>query len=210
MYLLKQLFLYLDEYYFSASLGTYENFEIESVFALVVIIGGLCLGMIVASVVVFIQKRHIGKMVRRLLDLDAYSEENAKGLSELGVGKSPLIKMHLNGKTDLRKILAIKENGKTFTYLDELKEALENTEEKGEKGKKTSFRLRRINLDEAKFFIPEDAKDKAVARYGGKGSAWWTLPLAIFAITVLFFVLLRLTPFLVNMLDVTISNLNFL
>ena len=59
MYLLKQLFLYLDAYYFSASLGTYENFEIESVFALVVIIGGLCLGMIVASVVVFIQKRRV-------------------------------------------------------------------------------------------------------------------------------------------------------
>ena len=65
MYLLKQLFQYLNEYYFSAALGSYDNFEIESVTALVVILGGLCLGMFLASLSIVVQKKHIGKMQHR-------------------------------------------------------------------------------------------------------------------------------------------------
>ena len=209
MYLFKQIFQYLDEYYFSASLGSYENFDLESTVALVVIIGGLCLGMMIASIALFIQKRHVGKMIKLLLDNGCHDKESAKSLYELGLSKNAFIKMQLNGRTDLRKILSIVENDKVFTYLDEVSHTFSDEKREKDAPRKREYRLHKISPLYAKFFISEEMKQKAITRYGRKGSPWWTLPLSILAIILVFFASLRLTPFLVNMLDVTISNLKF-
>ena len=120
MYLFEQLFQYLNEYYFSSSLGSYDNFDIHSVTTLLVIIGGLCLGLFLASAIAVVQKKHIGKMVRSLLSLEANSPESAKTLGELGLSGSVPVKIALSHASPLRKLLSIAEGDEVFTYQDEL------------------------------------------------------------------------------------------
>ena len=220
MYLLKQLFQYLNEYYFSAALGSYDNFEIESVTALVVILGGLCLGMFLASLSIVVQKKHIGKMARALLAYEAHDKESAKTLEELGLNKSVFIKMSLSSPSVLRKLVSVVDGDEVFTYLDELAAAYpdykEKTEENGgeEKGEKIKaltpkrrFRLRKLDLDTARFFIAPEKKENAYFRFKETGNSWWTVLLSFIAFTALFFLSLRLLPVLVQMLDVSISNI---
>jgi len=218
MYLLKQLFQYLNEYYFSAALGSYDNFDIDSVTAPVAILGGLCLGMFLASLCIVIQKKHIGKMARALLTLEAHDKETAKTLSELGLNKSVFIKMSLSSPGVLRKLVTVVDGNEVFTYLDELAAAYpdykEKTkkegEEKGEKSEtpipKRRFRLRKLNFDTARFFIVPEAKERAYFHFKEKDSSWWTVLLSFVIFTALFFICLRLLPILVKMLDVSISN----
>ena len=120
MYIFEQIFQYLDEYYFSASLGSYDNFEIESTFTLLVIIGGLCFGMFIASVAAVIQKKHVGKMARALLAQEANSPESAKTLDELGLSRSVFVKMSLSSASVLRKTVSVVDGDEVFTYFDEL------------------------------------------------------------------------------------------
>ena len=104
MYLFKQILEYLNEYYFSSSLGSYDNFDIHSVSALLVIIGGLSLGLFLSSVIAVVQKKHVGKMARALLSLEANSPERAKTLSELGLSGSLPVKIALSHASPLRKL----------------------------------------------------------------------------------------------------------
>lgn len=221
MYLFEQLYQYLNEYYFSSSLGSHDNFNIHSVTALVVMVGGLCFGLFLASVVAVVQKRHVGKMARTLLSLEANSPESAKTLRELGLSRSILVKMSLSHASPLRKIISVVEEDKVFTYRDELaaafpsyKEKLdeENGEEKEEKEKESTpspkgrFRLRRINFESARFFIDPSLTVRASIRYEEKGTSWYLVPLSFVASVALFLLALRFLPVLVNMLDATITN----
>lgn len=234
MYLFEQFLQYLNEYYFSASLGSYDNFEIHSVVTLAVIIGGLCLGLFLSSVISAVHKKHIGKMVRSLLSLGADSPQTSKTLAELGLSKSVFVKMSLNSASALRKLLTVVEGDKVFTYLDELaaaypdyKEEIEKKacrekengrEEDGEKkvkkeknGKKSffekGFRPSVLNFETARFFIDPSLSPRASVRYKEKGSSWWTVLLSFFLSLILFFLALRFLPVLVSMFDATISNL---
>lgn len=218
MYLLKQLFQYLNEYYFSAVLGSYDNFDIESVTAPAAILGGLCLGMFLSSLLIVIQKKHIGKMARALLSLEAHDEKNAKTLSELGLSKSVFIKMSLSSPSVLRKLVTVVEGEEVFTYFDELSAAYPEYKEKIEggkegNGKKTKapsprrrFRLRKLNFETARFFIAPEAKERAFFHFKEKGNGWRTVLLSFVIFTALFFISLRLLPVLVKMLDSSISN----
>ncbi len=125
MYLFELLYQYFEEHYFSASLGeNYEHFDFaKTSTTLLMIIGGLCLGMLIASVLAVIQKKHVGKLARALLAAEAHDEKSAKSLAELGLDKSIFVKLELSRASALRKLLGIVEGDKSFTYLDELAEA---------------------------------------------------------------------------------------
>lgn len=224
MYLIEQLYQYLNEYYFSSSLGSYNNFDIHSVTALVVMVGGLCFGLFLASVIAVVQKRHVGKMARTLLSLEANSPESAKTLGELGLSRSVPVKMSLSHASPLRKLVSVVEGDEVFTYRDELaaafpaykekldEENAENGEEKEEKEKESTplpkgrFRLRRINYESARFFIDPSLTVRASIRYEEKGTSWYLVPLSFVASVALFLLALRFLPVLVNMLDATITN----
>ncbi len=125
MYLFELLYQYFEENYFSASLGeSYEHFDFaKTSTTLLMIVGGLCLGMLIASVFAVIQKKHVGKLARALLAAEAHDEKSAKSLAELGLDKSVFVKLELSRASALRKMLGIVDGGKSFTYLDELAEA---------------------------------------------------------------------------------------
>ena len=125
MYLFELLYQYFEEHYLSSSVGSgyeYLNFSKTST-TLLMIVGGLCLGMMIASVAAFIQKKLVGKLVQSLLKNGATTKEKAMSLKDLGLEKNSLIKHELSYASGLRKLLTIEMDGECFTYLDELKQA---------------------------------------------------------------------------------------
>ena len=121
-YLLRQLYQYFDEIYLSASLRSdyrYLDFK-QTVTTLLVLVGGLCLGMMIASILAVLQKKHVGKFVRALLDENAHDPEHAKSLADLGLSKNALIKMELSRSSVARKMIAVVDGEEVFDYYDEL------------------------------------------------------------------------------------------
>ena len=83
MYLFELLYQYIEENYLSASLGSnyeYLNFT-KTATTLLMIVGGLCLGMMIACVAAYVQKKHIGKFIRTLLAEKAHDKQAAKSLA---------------------------------------------------------------------------------------------------------------------------------
>ncbi len=122
MYLFELLYQYFDEIYLSASLsGNYKylNFTKTST-TLLMIVGGLCLGMLIASAFAIYQKKHVGKVVRALLAAEAYDKESAKTLEELGLQKSGIAKHALSTASAVRKLLTVVEGDEVYSYRDEL------------------------------------------------------------------------------------------
>jgi len=121
MYLFHQLFQYFDEYYFDSSLGTYEYLDFKkTVTTLLALVGGLCLGMMIAAIVAVVQKRHVGKFVRALLDKNATEKDSAKSLGELGLAKNVLIKQELSRSSVVRKLVTVVDGDEVFDYYDDL------------------------------------------------------------------------------------------
>lgn len=227
MYLLEQLYQYFEEYYFLSSLGEYENFEIEpTVNTLLVIIGGLCLGMMIATVLAFVQKRVVGSFIRALLSRGAHDEQSALSLADLSLDKNGFIKHELSYASAIRKTVTILDGGECFTYRDELVRAFpeyaEDTPKEKEGGEEEKpsrrervkgffffkkFKPRRLDFKTARFFIPEDERIRASLRFDKKGTSALYLVIAFFLILLVFFLLLRFLPFFVNMLDVSITNI---
>ena len=236
MYIFKQILQYLNENYFSASLGTYDNFEIESAIAPVFIIGGLCLGVFLSSIIIVVQRKHVGKMARLLIAAEAKDKDSAKSLEELGLSKNALVKQSLSSASVLRKLLSVVDGEEVFTYYDELaaaypdfKEEIEKgreellkggeeekntpalTEEKAEKKERSSFlkkrfRLKKLDFKTVKFFIAPELYERARIRFRDSGSGWWVVLLSFISMTVVFLLLLRFLPVLVSLFDVSLTN----
>lgn len=88
-------------------------------------------------------------------------------------------------------------------------------DEKGEEGKTSKlknfffekrFRLRKLNFDTVKFFIPEELRYRAEFRFQEKGNSWWGVLIAFVALVAVFLLCLRFVPVFVNMLDAAIVN----
>ncbi len=123
MYLFRLIYLYLEENYFSASLnGQYENIEyVETATTLLMLVGGLALGIFIASCIIVFQKRVVGRFIRRLLALGAKDKESARSLAELGLDKSGFIKHELSRSSVSRKLVSVvNTDGSVTDYAAEL------------------------------------------------------------------------------------------
>lgn len=121
-YPIRLLYQYLEENFFSASLnGSYDylNFT-KTATTLLVLVGGICLGILVASFLAVFQKKVVGRFLRALLKAEATTPETAKSLSDLSLEKSGVIKRELSRASVLRKTVAVVEGETVSTYTEEL------------------------------------------------------------------------------------------
>ena len=121
-YPIRLLYQYLEENFFSASLnGRYDylNFT-KTATTLLILVGGICLGILAASVVAIFQKKVVGRFMRALIKAGATSPETAKSLSELSLEKSGVIKHELSHASVSRKMVGIVEGNTVTTYTEEL------------------------------------------------------------------------------------------
>ena len=140
---------------FSTNLNEYDKIGIDLEINKVVV--GLAVAMIIGIIFFNTYRQNMKIMVSQLIRHGAKSEENAKTLSSLGLGKSVLIKRMLSRDNLLTKIVARK-GEKRYGY-----------EEYVGFSKEEKKALERVDFDTAEFYIREDKAtlaDGVAARYG--------------------------------------------
>lgn len=146
------------------------------------------IGIMLASVFMFYQKKVIGAFVRALLKAEASDLSSAKSLTELGFARSYPVRSALRGGGALRKL--VWESNDNY---------IEN-----EKGVKYSARQTPMDVNTARFYISEENRIRAELRYSEKGSDIFML--IISALVFLMLAYLAVT-FLPDLLDLLKNNI---
>ena len=146
--------------------------EGNDLFQIKLIIVGLCLGLAIAGFGAVWDKRVLGGMVRTVLGRGALSPENAKTLSELGYGRSPIVRHSVKRSVNLRRVVRCVEEEK---FLAE-QEALRAAHEEKRKTDKSIGRFREtpyvFDPENDHFYIPEKMKYMAEIKFEKKGTTW--------------------------------------
>lgn len=188
----------IDRKFFTPNFGTYEKltfFNDPTMFKIIVI--GIYIGLIVASLFAFYNRRVLGGFIRKLDSEGALSPENAKTLAELGYDKNPFIKLSLKHGYSLRRVVSY-----SFKDTDGGSEA------KGESLINAATLKQKIDLSEDSFYLPEEKRDVTVSRFRLKGSG----PLSVILIAVLGLIavvlIFKIAPVIVNLLDSALQGLS--
>lgn len=190
----REVWAYLKDTYLSLDFSDYEYIQLGgNNTSLITVVGGLFLGILLASFCIVFQKRVVGRYIQRMLAAGAIGEENACTPASLGFGKSMLLRAQLRSRSGvLRKLVRyVGEPGRTEADLAP--------------GKQPVY-YDIIDLGTTAFYIPEELKYRAEIRYAKKGTSW---PLAVlFAILmiVLLFVVLRALPTLLDFINSAIGG----
>ncbi len=90
---------------FTVETREYQNFTFTESDASMVsfVVIGICIGIVIASLIIFYQRNIPGGFVRALLRAEALSPETAKTLAELGYEKNALIKFELRHGAVMKK-----------------------------------------------------------------------------------------------------------
>ena len=83
------------------------------------IIWAIILGVFIAVVITYINKKTVGKLVNKLLALPADSEENAVTLDELGFEKNGSLRYALRPSSTLSNIIKHTEDGRYYIQEDQ-------------------------------------------------------------------------------------------
>ena len=127
MYIFRLIVQYFEENYFSSSLnGDYQNLNFtHTATTLLMIVGGICLGVLLASFIVVFERRVVGRFIRTLLSKGAKDAQTALTLSDLGLEKNGFIKRELSRASVSRKMISVvRGDGSVSSYQDELAASL--------------------------------------------------------------------------------------
>ena len=83
------------------------------------IIWSMIIGVFIAVIIAFINKKTIGKLVDKLLALPADNEENAVTLDEIGFGKKGSLRYALRPSSTLSNIVKKTEDGRLYIPEDQ-------------------------------------------------------------------------------------------
>lgn len=147
-------------------------------FPIVVLLFCMTVGLIVASIAIYRQKRIEYVMAKQLIRHGADSRENAKTVAELG----------LDGNRAICR--ALRRNAKIGHFIARVGEVVYSYEDYVALQKAKKLPKDVVDLTEERFFIAPDAKDRAVAIYE---RATVSISQPIFAIVLLVAVFFALT-----------------
>lgn len=122
-YVLSVIYQFFEENYFSNTMdGQYEYLDFSGTnTTLLLLVGGLCIGVLIASVMIYYQKTVVGAFVRRLLTEKIFSAKEGKTLSELDADKSGAVKREMTSRSSvLRKLVSYEEDGVVYDYKSDL------------------------------------------------------------------------------------------
>lgn len=200
MSLFEELYQYVLDNCVNASFRSLRYIKITSTGEpFIVAILGIFIGFFLASVAVIYQKRFLGKFVIRLQEKNAYTEDTAQSLADLGLSKNFFIRQNLKSPGSvIRKMVRILspqgENGEERAEKDE------STEKKPKVSLKES-----IDFESAKFYIPEELRYRAEFRFRKQGSALLYILLSFILCTVFASLLILFFPDLIRLADNTLG-----
>ena len=82
------------------------------------VIWPMIIGVYIAIIIIFINKKTIGRLVKKLLSASADSEENAVSLKELGLEKKPSLRYALRPSSTLSNIIKRTEDERYYIPED--------------------------------------------------------------------------------------------
>lgn len=190
------IFDYLRETYWEADFGVYRNFNIKLPgITLGQFILFVMFGCVIAAVCVTYQRRYLGSLVRGLYAREAFDESTACTLADLGLEKKRLLRFELcRPQTVLRKSMRYVGEGEPI-----------DTDAKG----RIRYRTREVlDFENARFYLPEGLRERAIIRFSEKGNGWKSILLALLFALVGSLFLIRFLPTLFSWADSLISALN--
>ena len=176
------------------SFEDYENLTENALFSVPLIVIAVFLGVAIALFVTVFNKRVLGEMVRKLLSEEASSADSAKTLEELGLVNNFLLRHAVKGNVSLRRVVYCREEEE---FLRQQEEARENAPS----SKKFRAETFRIDPNVHHFYIPEEQKDTAAAKFEKKGTSLVGLLIWLLLLFVLLIVILLALPKLMEWLD---------
>lgn len=128
--------------------------QINTTQSMELVIWCMYVGLMLASVFMYYQKKVIGAFVRALLKEQAHDKQSAKTLVDLGFSKNGAVRSALRGSGALRKLVWETEDN----YVE------------NESGVMISAREKPLDVNTGRFYIPEDKRIRAELRYSDKGT----------------------------------------
>lgn len=230
--LLGELIRYIGDKYFTVHFHVYEYMPFGPQFddTARMLIFGIAIGMIIASVMISHTRVKLGGFIRRLIAENCLSPENAKTLMELDEFRNSAVRRELSKGVTLRKyVKCCEEEAYTIAQTSNVSEAVANDDDAKEGaidimteqpkrhnsfGKKllaffTSKESSDFRMDFTKmhFYIPEELKYRADVRFEKKGSG--RLPVILTCIGAVLFTALacRFLPDIIQMMDNIINQM---
>lgn len=162
----------------------------------------LFVGAIIGSVASLFNKRVLGDFVRAVISEGCSSPESAKTLGELGFLKNSAVRSSLRSNGMLGRVVRCVEEDSYEAEQAELRGIIElrAAEDGGEVEPYRALPYKR-NLNTAHFYIPAEKSDAAELRFSKKGTNPVVLVIGIIASVLLLWVVLRILPDLLQMLD---------
>ena len=156
--------------YFNPDMSAYGSFGSENgIVNIHVVAAALFVGIMATAIYTIYTKKILGKMVRKLIEAEAFSPESAKTLEELGLEKNCAVRSALKGYT-LGKVVSSLESD---AHIEEINAARKAHEEKAEEGKKAAFKTPKFDVKakNCHYYIAEKDRYKAEVRFDAHGSA---------------------------------------
>lgn len=200
----------LDEI-FALEMGQYDNLGFgDFAFAnLRNIVFGLVLGIIFASYLVIFNKRVYGDFVRSLIGENCSSPATAKTLSELGYMKNSAVRSAIKSGHEYRGIVRCPEAEEYFAAREQARGEYEaRVAASGEKAPAFSSPEYKYDFTTARFYIPEDKHFTATERFEKKGTSVLSATVITVISLVLFFVIIKFLPDIMQFLDNFVGIIN--
>ena len=201
--LIAELYEYFSNKYFSLEMPLLDNFTIEArtVSTIRMMILGITVGIIIAAAASVYNKRHLGSLIRTMIEKDCMSPDKAMTLEELGHHKSIGIKNAVKSGGTLWRWARCREEDEFFAEMAKKREEFEKLHEgeaKPPKFKELGFKR---DCKTMHFYLPEEKKYAAEIKFDKKGFKWsGVVIVGIFAIILAVF-LCYMLPDVIKYLD---------
>ncbi|MBQ7830158.1 MAG: hypothetical protein IJ345_07795 [Clostridia bacterium] len=170
--LFEELWEYIVENYFSVDLPYLENFTVKSnaLVSIRMVIIGITIGIIVASISTLYSKRYLGDFVRKIVYEECFDKDSAKTLYDLGYLKSPGVRGAVKTGGTLWRWVRCVEEDEFVTEINKKREEFEELH-KGEK-KPPKFKAPEFVRDcnTMHFYIPKEKTYAAEIKFDKQGA----------------------------------------
>lgn len=196
-----EFFENLWNYLYEAYIKMDGSVEVQgSLVTIGTVVLGLYIGSLIACIVMTYNRQLLGSIVRKMISMEISTPENAKTVEELGYKKNVFVRSFFRDSEALHRVVKCVEAEEFYAEQKLEKEERDAERAKNKKIRKFKEETYRIDVDNDRFYIPEELKDVAEKRFNKKGSTWVTTLLAILVLTAVFIAIIFFLPWFMGML----------
>ncbi len=201
--LIKELWDYFTEKYFTLDISQYDNLDLTiggsgGVINMSWAIVALCFGIVLAAIMGVYEKRGLGEFVRKLLDEECYTPESAKTLYQLGYRKNAAVRSALKHGSLSKVVICTQKQAYDAQIAQKKQEYEQYATKDSPKFKSVPYK---INYEKDTFYIPKDASYAADVRYDKRGSGFATVVISVVVALLLALFVIFILPDMLQMLD---------